>query len=246
MKRPDRNHFQQWPEPLPAAKQVELAREMAHLRSRVRYMRLWKLAACRTQDLLAWKRYDDLMRSAQRQYERVRNVLWETNMSLVCWVAQRCGHDILTLDELVEVGTIKLMTALDCYDPYRGFQVSTYLTVALQREFWRAIKAEQRRRDRQTLVYDERDWDGLVGYYVAEEADWPASHAELQDAIETLDDRERDIVLARASTERATLGEAGRRHGVSKERARQVEMGALTKMARHLGAEEVCCGLGRV
>jgi RNA polymerase sigma factor (sigma-70 family) len=238
--------FRAWPEPLPRERQTELAREMAHLRSRVRYLRLWKLAACRTQDLLSWRRYDELQREAQRAYERVRNVLWESNMSLVCWVAQKCLRDPLTVDDLVELGTFKLLVALDSYDPHRGFALSTYLTVALRREFWHAIQKERARRARQTVLRDERDLEELAGYYYEDAGQDPAGPLDIQQALAHLDDRERDIVLARAGRERETLAEAGRRHGISKERARQVEWSALTKLAGRLGAGEVVSGLGRV
>lgn len=243
----ERSELQKWPEPLPAARQVELAREMAHLRSRVRYLRLWKLAACRVQDLFALRRYDDLVRAAQRNYERVRNILWETNMSLVCWVAQRCGGRVLSLDELVEFGTLKLRDALDSYDPYHGAAISTYLTLVLQRECWRAIKKEQRRLARQRLVEDERDWEHLAGYYSDEEEDhWPVTREQVREGVGELDDREREILLARAGETRETLRSIGDRHGVSKERIRQVEREGLRNLARRLGSETVCCGMGRV
>jgi len=247
MKRRDRTSFRAWPDPLPSERQVELAREMSHLRSRVRYLRLWKLAACRTQDLLAWRRYDELQRDAQRAYERVRNTLWETNMSLVCWVAQRYQGHVLTVDDLVELGTFKLRNALDSYDAFRGYQLSTYLTVALRREFWRAIQQERKRLQRQHTVHDDRDWESLAGYY-EEDGDWPdwAQPCDVQGAIEQLDDRSRDVVLARAGGARETLESVGRRHGISKERTRQIEWAALEQIAGHLGAGEVVSGLGRV
>lgn len=247
MKRRDRASFRQWPDPLPSERQIEVAREMAHLRSRIRYLRLWKLAACRTQDLLAWRRIDDMMRAATREYERVRNVLWETNMSLVCWVAQRYQGQRLTVDDLVEIGTFKLLDALDRFDPHRGYQLSTYLTVALRREFWRAIKAEEKLARRQHTVNHYGEWESLVGYR-EEEGDWPhcAEPLDVQGALAQLDDRSRDVVLARAGGARETLEAVGRRHGISKERTRQIEWAALEKLAGHLGAGEVVSGLGRV
>jgi RNA polymerase sigma-32 factor len=53
----------------------------------------------------------------------------------------------------------------------------------------------------------------------------------LADALETLDPRERDIVLARRLQEdAATLEELGEKYGVTKERIRQVEQRAMRKM----------------
>ena len=62
-------------------------------------------------------------------------------------------------------------------------------------------------------------------------------HAYVKDAVEKLDPRERFIVEVRMMADRAdelSLAEIGRRLGVSRERARQLEARAKQKLRRHL------------
>jgi RNA polymerase sigma-32 factor len=59
----------------------------------------------------------------------------------------------------------------------------------------------------------------------------------VREAVETLDPRERFIVEVRVMADGAdelSLAEIGRRLGVSRERARQLEVRAKEKLRRHL------------
>jgi RNA polymerase sigma-32 factor len=69
-----------------------------------------------------------------------------------------------------------------------------------------------------------------------------AIHAWVREAVEKLDPRERFIVQARMmaeATDELSLAEIGRRLGVSRERARQLEARAKQKIRRHLEAYAV-------
>ncbi len=64
-------------------------------------------------------------------------------------------------------------------------------------------------------------------------------HASVREAVETLDPRERFIVEVRIMADRAdalSLAEIGRQLGVSRERARQLEVRAKQKLRRHIEA----------
>lgn len=65
-----------------------------------------------------------------------------------------------------------------------------------------------------------------------EDADWEASgHAQLSEALESLDERSREIVRSRwLDDSKATLHDLADRFGVSAERIRQLEQNALKKM----------------
>jgi RNA polymerase sigma-32 factor len=69
-----------------------------------------------------------------------------------------------------------------------------------------------------------------------------AVHAWVREAVEKLDPRERFIVEVRIMADgpdELSLAEIGRRLGVSRERARQLEARAKQKIKRHL---EMCAG----
>ena len=65
-----------------------------------------------------------------------------------------------------------------------------------------------------------------------EDSDWEASSQErLEQALESLDGRSRQIVQSRwLNEDKATLHELAARYGVSAERIRQLEQGALGKL----------------
>ncbi|MDH3589517.1 MAG: sigma-70 family RNA polymerase sigma factor, partial [Gammaproteobacteria bacterium] len=70
------------------------------------------------------------------------------------------------------------------------------------------------------------------------EDDWQRSmQSTLFAALETIDERSRDIIESRwISDRKQTLRELADRYGVSAERIRQIEANALRKLRDHIGA----------
>jgi RNA polymerase sigma-32 factor len=73
---------------------------------------------------------------------------------------------------------------------------------------------------------------------LVEDAQWEAhNNSMLSDALATLDDRSRDIVSRRwLAEDKATLQELGDEYGVSAERIRQIEAGAMKKLRKTFGS----------
>ena len=66
--------------------------------------------------------------ASSRAYE-VREVLLRGNLRLVAHEARARAHGgFLSFADLVQTGVIGLMTAMEKFDPFRGFQFSTYAT----------------------------------------------------------------------------------------------------------------------
>ncbi|MBV2155387.1 SigB/SigF/SigG family RNA polymerase sigma factor [Kitasatospora sp. SUK 42] len=59
-------------------------------------------------------------------YSRVRGTIIELNMPLVRFVAARFRHRPEDLEDILQVGTIGLIKAVDGYDPRRGVEFVTY------------------------------------------------------------------------------------------------------------------------
>ena len=82
---------------------------------------------------------------ASRQALEVRQVLLLGNLRLVAHEARIRAHGgFLTVADLFQIGTIGLMTAMERFDPFRGFQFSTYATYWIRQ----AISREQANLDR--------------------------------------------------------------------------------------------------
>ncbi|MCX4632188.1 MULTISPECIES: SigB/SigF/SigG family RNA polymerase sigma factor [unclassified Streptomyces] len=78
-----------------------------------------------------------------REYQYARNTLIEMNLSLVQFAARRFRARTLggslDMDDIIQVGTIGLIKAIDRYDPERGVEFSTlalpYITGEIKRYF---------------------------------------------------------------------------------------------------------------
>ena len=82
---------------------------------------------------------------ASKRVPGLKEVLLRGNLRLVAHEARMRAHGgFLSFAELVQVGTIGLMTAMDRFDPFRGFQFSTYATHWIRQ----AIGREQANLDR--------------------------------------------------------------------------------------------------
>ncbi|WP_042391029.1 RNA polymerase sigma factor SigF [Streptacidiphilus melanogenes] len=74
-----------------------------------------------------------------KEYSYVRNTLVELNMGLVRHVATRFAHRSESLDDIVQVGVIGLIKAINRFEPERGLEFVTYalptITGEIKRHF---------------------------------------------------------------------------------------------------------------
>ncbi len=81
----------------------------------------------------------------------------------------------------------------------------------------------------------EQTWD--LESIFATPADWETACQQLQEMLDILTEKEREIILMRfgLNQKRAcTLEETGRHFGLTRERIRQIEVTALKKLRAHL------------
>lgn len=243
IKKTHSDHVQSWPAPLPAAKQLELCREMARFRRRVEHCRKWQHLAAQNQTLLGWSYYVRRERKAQYEYERVRNILWETNMRLVVREAGRFANRRVHGDDLVGIGAIHLRYVLEKFNPEFGTCLSTYLVIALRRRFATYIKLEYKRQPQFTHLHTEDQFEVLAAMVPApskSDYDQPTNYdwmlEGLPEVITQLPERDQYVLNSRMSG--VTLQVISEQRGVSRERARQWEKMALDRLAEKIGVEE--------
>lgn len=174
---------------------------------------------------------DDLLEEASA----VKNQIVQANLRLVVSIAKRHATPGRDFFEIVSDGNISLMRAVEKFDYSRGFKFSTYASWAIMKNFARSMPTQRRHAERYQTGRDELL--GIVPCPIAEEAEsdlLPAMRARVDQMLSTLEEREADILRHRFGLDRGgspkTLEQIGAVFGVSKERIRQLENRAITKL----------------
>jgi RNA polymerase primary sigma factor len=82
--------------------------------------------------------------TAEKRFQAARRIMFESNIRLVFYIAGKFVNNGLTLDDLVQEGSIGLLRAVEKFDHRLGYKFSTYASTWIWQAVTRAI-ANQRR-----------------------------------------------------------------------------------------------------
>jgi RNA polymerase primary sigma factor/RNA polymerase sigma factor len=181
---------------------------------------------------------------------RVKNKIVQSNLRLVVSIAKRHVASSDDFFALVSDGNMSLIRAVEKFDYSRGNKFSTYASWAIMKNFARTIPSEFKHRDRFRTTAEEmfvaRQDERLDPY--AEESVQRSRQRELSKILNRLDEREQKIISARFGLGRGkeplTLKEVGEEMGVTKERIRQLEARALSKLREAADEAKIDVDLG--
>ncbi len=139
---------------------------------------------------------------------QVRQTLIEHNLRLVVYIARKFENTGVGIEDLVSIGTIGLIKAVNTFDPSKNIKLATYGSRCIENEILMYLRRNSRLKSE--VSFDEplnTDWDGnelLLSDVLGTEPDLVSrgieNHTEremLSEALESLPPRERHIMALR-------------------------------------------------
>lgn len=140
--------------------------------------------------------------------ESVRAMLIERNLRLVVYIARKFENTGINIEDLVSIGTIGLIKAVNTFDPSKKIKLATYASRCIENEILMYLRRNNKLRSE--VSFDEPlnvDWDGnelLLSDVLGTESDTIYRNLEdevdreiLYDALDKLSERERKIMQLR-------------------------------------------------
>ncbi|WP_373289363.1 RNA polymerase sporulation sigma factor SigE [Alicyclobacillus cellulosilyticus] len=140
--------------------------------------------------------------------EAVRTMLIERNLRLVVYIARKFENTGVHIEDLVSIGTIGLIKAVNTFDPSKKIKLATYASRCIENEILMFLRRNNK--VRAEVSFDEPlnvDWDGnelLLSDVMGTDPDTiyrnleeEVDRALLYDALDKLSERERTIMELR-------------------------------------------------
>ncbi|NLN14849.1 MAG: RNA polymerase sporulation sigma factor SigE [Tissierellia bacterium] len=143
-----------------------------------------------------------------KEDESIKAILIERNLRLVVYIARKFDNTKVSIEDLISIGTIGLIKAVNTFDPDKNIKLATYASKCIENEILMYLRKNSKTRNEVSL--DEPlniDWDGnelllsdilgtdgdIIFKYIEDEVD----KSLLNEAIEKLSPREKTIVELR-------------------------------------------------
>jgi RNA polymerase primary sigma factor len=189
-----------------------------------------------------------LMDQVERRYKEAvatKNQIIRANLRLVVSIAKRHVGPAENFFDLVSDGNMSLIRAVEKFDFARGNKFSTYASWAIMKNYARTIPDEHRQRDRFRTSHGEMftSAEDDRSDQFEQEAAQLRREANVEKILGSLDEREQKIITRRFGLRRGeeplTLKQVGAELGVTKERIRQIEARALSKLRKAAEEEKI-------
>ena len=139
---------------------------------------------------------------------QAKSLLIEHNLRLVVYIARRFENTGVGLEDLISIGTIGLIKAVETFNPQKNIKLATYASRCIENEILMYLR--KLTRERSEVSFDEplnTDWDGnelllsdvlgTDGDEVSRPLEDDADKVLLHEALDRLEERERNIISLR-------------------------------------------------
>lgn len=110
---------------------------------------------------LSSKEEADLLERLKTGDNEVRGTLIERNLRLVVYIARKFENTGVAVDDLVSIGTIGLIKAVNTFDPHKKIKLATYASKCIENEILMHLRRNNK--IKVEISFDEPlnvDWDG--------------------------------------------------------------------------------------
>ena len=191
---------------------------------------------------------DELLEKLSNGDENTKTVLVERNLRLVVYIAKKFENTGVGIEDLISIGTIGLMKAINTFNTNKNIKLATYASRCIENEILMYLRRSNR--IKQEVSIDEplnQDGDGnelLLSDILGTEPDITSRRIEdevdkklLKNSIEKLNKREKNIMELRfgfKTGEEKTQKEVADMLGISQSYISRLEKKIINKMKKEI------------
>ena len=189
-----------------------------------------------------------LLNKLKEKDEYARKRLIEKNLRLVVYIAKKFENTGINIEDLISIGTIGLMKAINSYDIDKNIKLATYASRCIENEILMHLRKIVKTRGEisidEPLNTDSEGNDLLLGDIIGTEADQifttideANNKRKLLDAIGNLNNRDQNIMNLRygfTGKEELTQKEVADKLGISQSYISRIEKKIIAKLKKEL------------
>lgn len=174
-----------------------------------------------------------------------RNILIEHNLRLVAHVVKKFDNTNEDLEDLISIGTIGLIKAIESFSPDKGTKLATFAARCIENEILMHLRSKKKSR-KDVSLHDPIGTDkegneislidilGTDPDDVIEKVQLKIEKSKIYRNLDILDEREKEVIVARFGLENGgeerTQREIAKELGISRSYVSRIEKRALMKL----------------
>ncbi|NLO90276.1 MAG: RNA polymerase sporulation sigma factor SigK [Clostridia bacterium] len=175
-----------------------------------------------------------------------RNILIEHNLRLVAHITKKYENSGEDVEELISIGTMGLIKAINTFDPQKGTRLATYAARCIENEILMHLRAKKKQRSEVSLynpigIDKEGNEITLIDVLgtdtdtVVEAVENEFDQEKIRKYVSKLNERERNVIELRyglINGLRKTQKEIAKRMGLSRSYISRIEKKAIQKLIK--------------